>query len=88
VAGDSFTVEVWTPSGLQRFVILFFMELSTRRAEIGGIARRANGFVFNNSIVLMLLVYWCTLVVHAIGLHGCERRSIDSLSSLPPSRDG
>jgi hypothetical protein len=25
VASDFFTVEVWTPSGLQRFVILFFM---------------------------------------------------------------
>ena len=24
VASDFFTVEVWTPSGLQRFVILFF----------------------------------------------------------------
>ena len=44
--------------------------------------------VFKNSIVLMLLVYWSTLVVHAIGLHGCERRSIHSLSSLPPSQDG
>src|SRR5215470_16470027 len=43
VASDFFTVEVWTPSGLQRFVILFFMELSTRRVEIGGIASRANG---------------------------------------------
>ena len=43
VASDFFTVEVWTPSGLQRFVILFFMELSTRRVEIGEIASRANG---------------------------------------------
>src|SRR5499427_3134849 len=43
VASDFFTVEVWTPSGLQRFVILFFMELSTRRVEIGGIASRGNG---------------------------------------------
>jgi putative transposase len=43
VATDFFTVEVWTPRGLQRFVILFFMELSTRRVEIGGIASRANG---------------------------------------------
>src|SRR5215468_10002512 len=43
VASDFFTVEVWTPSGLQRFVILFFIELSTRRVEIGGIASRANG---------------------------------------------
>src|SRR6267143_4200395 len=43
VASDFFTVEVWTPSGLQRFVILFFIELSTRRVEIGRIARRTNG---------------------------------------------
>ena len=43
VASDFFTVEVWTPRGLQRFVILFFIELSTRRVEIGGIASRANG---------------------------------------------
>src|SRR6516164_1538620 len=43
VASDFFTVEVWTCSGLQRFVILFFMELSTRRVEIGGIASSANG---------------------------------------------
>ena len=43
VASDFFTVEVWTPRGLKRFVILFFMELSTRRVEIGGIASRPNG---------------------------------------------
>jgi putative transposase len=43
VASDFFTIEVWTPTGLQRFVVLFFMELSTRRVEIGGIASRANG---------------------------------------------
>lgn len=43
VASDFFTIEVWTLSGLKRFVILFFMELSTRRVEIGGIARRPNG---------------------------------------------
>src|SRR5215510_13226828 len=43
LASDFFTIEVWTRNGLQRFVILFFMELSTRRVEIGGIASRANG---------------------------------------------
>src|SRR5262249_33620628 len=43
VASDFFTVEVWTPKGLQRFVALFFMELSTRRVEIGGVANRVNG---------------------------------------------
>jgi hypothetical protein len=43
VASDFFTVEVWTCSGLTRFVVLFFMDLATRRVEIGGIARSANG---------------------------------------------
>ena len=44
VASDFFTIEVWTPKGLKRFVVLFFVELSTRCVEIGGIADRANGF--------------------------------------------
>ena len=43
VATDFFTVEVWTCSGLTRFVVLFFMDLSTRRVEIGGIASSVNG---------------------------------------------
>src|SRR4030095_10988812 len=43
VAADFFTVEVWTQNGLQRFVVLFFMELSTRRVEVGGIADGPNG---------------------------------------------
>src|SRR5205814_3826296 len=43
VASDFFTVEVWTPKGLQLYIILFFIELSTRRVEIGGIASKANG---------------------------------------------
>lgn len=43
VATDFFTVEVWTRHGLQRFVVLFFLELSTRQVEIGGIASTANG---------------------------------------------
>jgi len=30
-ASDFFTIEVWTRNGLKRFVVLFFMELSTRR---------------------------------------------------------
>src|SRR5690242_19074520 len=44
VASDLFTVEIWTPRGLQRVVILFFIDLQTRRVEIGGIDSRANGF--------------------------------------------
>ena len=43
VASDFFTVEAWTCSGLTRFLVLFFMELKTRRVEIGGIASSANG---------------------------------------------
>jgi putative transposase len=43
VASDFFTIEVWTPAGLKRFIILFFMQISTRRVEIGGIASKANG---------------------------------------------
>jgi putative transposase len=43
VAADFFTVEVWTRRGLQRFLVLFFIDLATRRVEIAGIARTANG---------------------------------------------
>jgi putative transposase len=43
VAADFFTVEVWTPKGLQRFLVLFFIELSTRKVEIAGITSVANG---------------------------------------------
>src|SRR5215472_15558314 len=43
VASDFFTIEVWRPTGLKRFIVLFFMEISTRRVQIGGLASRANG---------------------------------------------
>jgi len=43
VAADFFTVEVWTHRGLQRYIVLFFIELSTRKVEIAGIATVANG---------------------------------------------
>jgi transposase InsO family protein len=43
VATDFFTVEVWTRRGLRRFVILFFIDLSTRKVEIAGIAQVADG---------------------------------------------
>ena len=42
VAADFFTVEVWTRRGLQRFMVLFCMELSTRKVHIAGIATAAN----------------------------------------------
>ncbi len=43
VAADFFTIEVWTRRGLQRFLVLFFIDLATRQVEIGGIASVANG---------------------------------------------
>jgi putative transposase len=43
VATDFFTVEVWTRRGLERFIVLFFIELSTRKVEIAGIAQVTNG---------------------------------------------
>ena len=43
VAADFFTIEVWTTRGLQPFIVLFFIELSARRAEIAGISATANG---------------------------------------------
>jgi transposase InsO family protein len=43
VASDFFTIAVWTSAGLKRCVVLFFIELSTRRVEIGGVASNANG---------------------------------------------
>jgi len=44
VAADFFTMEVWTRRGLQRFIILFFIDLPTRKVEIAGIAPAANGW--------------------------------------------
>jgi transposase InsO family protein len=43
VAADFFTVEVWTRRGLRRFIVLFFIELSTRKVQMAGIATDANG---------------------------------------------
>jgi transposase InsO family protein len=43
VAADFFTVEAWTRRGLTRFVVLFLIDLSSRRVEIAGLAREANG---------------------------------------------
>ena len=43
VAADFFTVEAWTRRGLTRFLVLFLIDLSSRRVEIAGLARQANG---------------------------------------------
>jgi len=37
-AADFFTVDVWTAMGLTRYVVLFVIELATRRVHIAGIA--------------------------------------------------
>jgi hypothetical protein len=42
-ATDFFTVEVWTRRGLRRFMVLFFIELCTRKVEIAGIVQVGNG---------------------------------------------
>ena len=42
-AADFFTVEVWTRSGLVRVVVLFVIELSTRRVEIAGMTTEPDG---------------------------------------------
>src|SRR4029450_5880177 len=43
VAADFFTVEVWTRRGLQRYIVLFLIELSTRRVQGGGSAPGGTG---------------------------------------------
>ena len=43
VAADFFTIEAWTRHGLTRFLVLFLIDLSTRRVEIAGVTRDANG---------------------------------------------
>src|SRR5262249_42435271 len=43
IATDFFTVEVWTCSGLTRFIVLFFMDVSTRKVQIGGIGNKPDG---------------------------------------------
>jgi hypothetical protein len=46
VAADFFTTEVWTKAELQRFMILFFIELSTRRFNL---AASPNGLWMDRS---------------------------------------
>jgi hypothetical protein len=50
VAADFFTIEVWTGKGLQRFIVLFFIELSTRRVQIAGISAAPNGLWMTSAI--------------------------------------
>ena len=43
VAADFFTIEAWTHKGLTRFLVLFLIDLSSRKVEIAGVARQTNG---------------------------------------------
>ena len=42
-AADFFTIELWTATGLTRYVVLFVIELATRRVHIAGITAEPNG---------------------------------------------
>jgi len=43
VAADFFTIEAWTRRGLTRFIVLFLIDLSSRRVEVAGVTKEANG---------------------------------------------
>ena len=43
VAADFFTIEAWTRRGLRRLLVLFLIDVSSRRVEIAGLARQATG---------------------------------------------
>jgi putative transposase len=49
VAADFFTTEVWTSKGLTRYLVLFFIDLSTRKVAVAGIASPANGSMDESS---------------------------------------
>jgi GNAT superfamily N-acetyltransferase len=51
VAADFFTIEAWTRHGLTRFLVLFLIDLSTRRVEIAGVTRGANGLDERNLVI-------------------------------------
>ncbi len=42
-ATDFFTVELWSPTGLVRFYLLFVIDLASRRVHIAGISSGPNG---------------------------------------------
>jgi putative transposase len=43
VAPDVFTIEAWTRNQLTRFLVLFLIDLPSRRVGIAGVTREANG---------------------------------------------
>src|SRR5215472_10207010 len=42
-AADFFTIEAWTRKGLTRFLVLFLIDLSSRRVQIAGVTRDGKG---------------------------------------------
>jgi putative transposase len=42
-SADFFTVEAWTRQGLTRFLVLFLIDLSSRKVQVAGVTREANG---------------------------------------------
>ena len=42
VAADFFTLEAWTCKGLTRLLVLFFIDLSSRRVQIAEVTRDGN----------------------------------------------
>jgi transposase len=50
IAADFFTVEVWTGKGLRGFMVLFFIDLASRRVQMAGISARANGLWMSPAI--------------------------------------
>ncbi len=42
VAADFFTIEAWTRKGLTRFLVLFLIDVSSRRVEIAGVTSEGN----------------------------------------------
>jgi len=43
VAADFFTIEAWTRRGLTRFIVLFLIDLSSRKVQVAGVTKEANG---------------------------------------------
>jgi len=43
VAADFFTIEAWTRKGLTGFLVLFLVDLASRRVQIAGVTRDGNG---------------------------------------------
>jgi putative transposase len=42
-SADFFAVEAWTRQGLTRFLVLFLIDLSSRKVQVAGVTREANG---------------------------------------------